>query len=116
MKKNQWSCIVLILIAAMVLNGCHRRSGKPKVLVFTKTAGFHNSSIQAGVEAILKLGKENNFEADTTSDAGWFQEDTLQKYAAVVFLSTTGSLLNNYQQADFERYIQAGGGYVGIHA
>ena len=39
-----------------------------------------------------------------------------KKYAAVIFLNTTGYFLNNYQQADFERYIQAGGGYVGIHA
>ena len=44
------------------------------------------------------------------------QEDTLKKYSAVIFLSTTGDILNHYQEADFERYIQAGGGYVGIHA
>ncbi|MHA4811686.1 ThuA domain-containing protein [Flavitalea flava] len=85
-------------------------------MVFTKTAGYHHSSIAAGVPAIQKLGVENNFDVDTTSDAGWIQEDTLQKYAAVVFLNTTGNLLNNYQEADFERYIQAGGGWVGVHA
>ena len=43
-------------------------------------------------------------------------EDSLKKYSAVIFLHTTGDLLNNVQEADFERYIQAGGGYVGIHA
>ena len=86
------------------------------MLVFTKTAGFHHGSIPAGIAAIQKLGQENGFEVDTTTNAGKFNEDTLQQYAAVIFLNTTGDVLNNYQEADFERYIQAGGGYVGVHA
>lgn len=45
-----------------------------------------------------------------------FNKDSLQKYAAVVFLNTTGDVLDHYQEAAFERYIQAGGGYMGIHA
>ncbi len=89
---------------------------KPKILVFTKTAGFHHASIPLGVDAIIKLGKENNFDVDTTSDAAKFTESNLQKYSTVVFLSTTGPLLTANERNDFERYIQAGGGYVGIHA
>ena len=114
MEKAQRICYfaLILLIAA----SCNKRPGKPKVLVFTKTAGFHHSSIPLGVQAILKLGSENNFDVDTSSDAGQFQEDSLKKYSAVVFLSTTGNLLNQYQRNDFERYIQAGGGYVGVHA
>lgn len=84
--------------------------------MFTKTAGFHHSSIPAGLAAITKLGAANDFEVDSSSDAAIFNEDSLRKYAAVIFLNTTGDLLNNYQEADFERYIQSGGGYVGIHA
>ena len=45
-----------------------------------------------------------------------FTDENLALYDAVVFLSTTGDVLNADQQAAFERYIQAGGGYVGIHA
>ena len=41
---------------------------------------------------------------------------TWRKYKAVILLSTTGDVLNADQQAAFERYIKAGGGYVGIHA
>ena len=40
----------------------------------------------------------------------------LARTAAVIWLSTTMNVLNEVEQADFERYIQAGGGYVGIHA
>ena len=105
-----------MLVMIVALSSCRQRSGKPRVLIFTKTAGFHHSSIPLGVAAITKLGAENNFDTDTTSDASLFTEDSLKKYAAVVFLCTTGDLLNNYQEADFQRYIEAGGGYVGIHA
>ena len=108
--------IAIFALLILTQTACNTRSGKPAILVFTKTAGFHHASIPVGIEAIRKLGAENNFTVDTTSDAGWFREDTLKKYSAIVFLNTTGNLLNNYQEADFERYIQAGGGYVGVHA
>ncbi len=108
--------LLLLLVSTTLLVSCaKKRPGKPLVLVFTKTAGFHHNSIAKGKEAIQKLANKNNFDIDTTSNADWFTEDTLKKYSAVVFLSTTGDLLNNYQEADFERYIQAGGGFVGIH-
>ena len=40
----------------------------------------------------------------------------LEEYDAVVFLSTTGDVLNAEQQAAFEAYIQGGGGFAGIHS
>jgi type 1 glutamine amidotransferase len=98
---------------------CNKRSGNPKILVFSKTAGYHHNSISKGIQAIQKLGTENNFDVDTTTDAALFNEDSLAKYAAIVFLNTTDTtdvLLNHYQEAAFERYIQAGGGFVGVHA
>lgn len=109
---------ILLVLLGTVISGCEKkiRPGNPRVLVFTKTAGFRHASIPAGIKAIQKLGKENGFEVDTTENAAYFTEDTLQKYAAVIFLNTTGDVLNNYQEADFERYIQSGGGFVGIHA
>lgn len=87
-----------------------------RVLVFSKTAGFHHSSIKVGVAAIQKLGSENKFEVDTTIDARQFNTKNLKKYAAVIFLNTTGDVLNDEQQIAFEQYIKAGGGYVGVHA
>ncbi|MRS61873.1 ThuA domain-containing protein [Larkinella terrae] len=87
-----------------------------RLLVFSKTKGFRHASIPVGKLAIMKLGKENGFAVDTTENAGKFTEANLKRYNAVVFLSTTGDVLDDMQQAAFERYIQAGGGYVGIHA
>jgi cytochrome c len=104
------------LLCLVLLVGCGSRGGKPRLLVFSKTAGFRHSSIPNGKEAIMKLGQANGFIVDTSENPDYISEDSLKKYAAVVFLHTTGDMLNNYQEADFERYIQAGGGYMGIHA
>src|SRR3954465_14654601 len=70
----------------------------PTVLVFSKTAGYFHHSIPNGIAAIQKLGKENGFSVDTTRDAGYFTPKTLKKYAAVIFLNTTGNLLDENQQ------------------
>ena len=86
------------------------------MLVFSKTMGFKHSSIPNGIAAIQKLGVENNFEVDTTKNAALFDEEILKEYSAVIFLSTTANVLDHKQEAAFERYIQAGGGYVGVHA
>ncbi|MDQ7904483.1 ThuA domain-containing protein [Phytohabitans sp. ZYX-F-186] len=86
------------------------------ILVFSKTAGFRHDSIPAGIAAIQQLGADNGFTVDATEDAGAFTDANLDRYAAVVWLSTTGDVLDADQQAAFERYIRGGGGYAGIHA
>ncbi|MGC4750222.1 ThuA domain-containing protein [Micromonospora sp. DT201] len=87
-----------------------------KVLVFSKTAGFRHSAIPNGIAAIQQLGSANGFTVTATEDAGQFTTSNLAQYQAVVFMSTTGDVLNASQQTAFESYIAAGGGYVGVHA
>ncbi|GAB2850389.1 hypothetical protein GCM10027074_16380 [Streptomyces deserti] len=87
-----------------------------RVLVFSKTAGFRHDSIPDGVAAVKQLGTTGGFTVDATGDAGAFTPSNLRRYDAVVFLSTTGDVLNTAQQTAFEGYIRRGGGYVGIHA
>ncbi|MBK8291706.1 MAG: ThuA domain-containing protein [Flammeovirgaceae bacterium] len=89
---------------------------KPRVLIFSKTKEYRHESITAGKVALLKMGAEKGFAVDTTESADVFTEENLKKYNAVVFLSTTGDVLNQAQQNEFMRFIQAGGGYLGIHA
>ncbi|MDE3740776.1 ThuA domain-containing protein [Maribacter polysaccharolyticus] len=110
--------LFLMLIGALfTLGSCgSKREGKPRVLVFSKTMGYEHASIAKGAETIRELGRENGFTVDTTKSATFFTDDHLKKYSAVVFLSTTGDILDHYQEAAFERYIQSGGGFVGIHA
>ncbi|MBF8190128.1 ThuA domain-containing protein [Nonomuraea sp. K274] len=86
------------------------------VLVFSKTAGFRHDSIPTGIQAIRDLGAANSFTVTATEDAGVFTTANLAQYESVVFLSTTGDVLNTSQQSAFESYIRGGGGYVGVHA
>jgi len=104
----------IVLVFTMVSGACSAPS--PRVLVFSKTAAFRHASIETGIRAIHELGGDNGFAVEDTEDATVFDEETLRTFDVVVFLSTTGDVLNAVQQADFERFIQAGGGYVGIHA
>jgi len=92
------------------------KSTTPRVLVFSKTAGWNHTSIPNGIAAIQKMGQENSFRVDTTKNSAYFVQDSLKNYQTVIFLSTTQNVLNAQQQVAFERYIQAGGGFVGIHA
>ncbi|MFJ5776407.1 lectin [Streptomyces sp. NPDC093094] len=87
-----------------------------KVLAFSRTAGFRHSSIDDGIAALRDLGTADNFTVDATEDAQAFTTGNLAQYRAVVFLSTTGDVLNAAQQTAMEQYIEGGGGYVGIHA
>jgi type 1 glutamine amidotransferase len=88
-----------------------------RVLVFSKTTGFRHDSIPAGIAAIQKLGQQNNFTVDTTEDDTRFTDANLAQYAAVVFVSTTGDPVGTQAEKDaFQRYVEHGGGFVGIHA
>jgi type 1 glutamine amidotransferase len=86
------------------------------VLVFSKTAGFRHDSIPAGIEAVRRQGATRGFSVDASEDSGVFADDSLGKHKVIVFLSTTGDVLNASQEAAFERFIRRGGGFVGVHS
>lgn len=86
------------------------------VLVMSKTAGFRHASIPAGQAALLEIAREEGLTLTFTEDAGEFTDERLGQYDAVVFLNTTGDMLDPAQQASFERYIAVGHGLLGIHA
>src|SRR5690606_35661184 len=110
------------LVLPLAMSGANADTTPPpedeafSALVFSKTAAFRHGSIPAGIAAIEELGEENNFEVTATEDAGAFTAENLAQYDVVVWLSTTGDVLNASQQTAFEEYIQNGGGYAGIHA
>lgn len=87
-----------------------------RILVFTKTAEFRHDSIPAAIQAVQQLGAQNGFGVDQTEDAGAFTDSNLARYRAVMFLLTTGDVLNDTQQAVFQRFVEGGGGFVGVHS
>lgn len=108
---------ILTLAALSLAAGLAAPAEQFKALLFTKTAGWHHDSINAGVTAIQALGQLHDFEVFWTADANRVMNDReLAQYKVVIFLCTTGDALNDEQQAAFERYIKGGGGFVGIHS
>jgi type 1 glutamine amidotransferase len=116
------------IIGLLIVGACGMSSQTPppggpspvtptfSILVFSKTAAFRHDSIPAGITAMRQQGSTRGFSVEATEDSGAFTDDSLAKYRAVVFLSTTGDVLNAAQQAAFERFIRRGGGFVGIHS
>ncbi|WP_329082608.1 ThuA domain-containing protein [Streptosporangium sp. NBC_01469] len=105
------------MAAATVLVPAAAHAAAPyEVLVFSKTAGFRHDSIPTGIQAIRDLGTANGFTVTATEDANAFNASNLATYEAVVFLSTTGDVLNATQQTAFQNYVNGGGGYLGVHA
>lgn len=109
------TAVLLVSTALLLLQAC-APAAPPRILVFSKTAGYRHASIDAGKRAIIALGEVNGFGVDTTEDVTRFREDSLRNYAAIVFLNTTGNVLDRASEVELQRYIQAGGGFVGVHA
>ncbi|HRE67488.1 MAG TPA: ThuA domain-containing protein [Cyclobacteriaceae bacterium] len=116
MKKRYKILIALVVLLVAAYFWFTRDTREINVLVFSKTASFRHESIGAGKAAIIAMGKEHNFSVDTTENSEVFTEKTLRNYNVIVFLNTTGEVLNDMQQLEMNRWIQAGGGFVGIHA
>jgi PKD repeat protein/glucose/arabinose dehydrogenase/type 1 glutamine amidotransferase len=92
--------------------------GEYEVLVFSRTTGFrHAEAIEAGREAIDGMGATEGFNVTLSEDNGLFTDHSLRQFDVIVFLNTDGEgILNASQRASFERWMQRGGGLVGIHA
>ena len=87
-----------------------------QVLIFSKTQGFRHKSIEKGVQVLTQLLDKVKIKADHSEDATLFTDQGLKKYDAIIFLSTTGDILDSAQEGAFMRYIQSGKGFAGIHA
>ncbi|MDA1027725.1 MAG: ThuA domain-containing protein [Bacteroidetes bacterium] len=107
------SLLAVVIIAAVVYQLV---SKDERVLVFSMTQGYRHDSIEDGKRAIMSLGLEHGFEVDSTENPAIFTDEGLAPYSAVIFLSTTGNVLDDAQQIAFQRFVQGGGGYVGVHA
>ncbi|MFX0555407.1 ThuA domain-containing protein [Maribacter sp. CXY002] len=104
------------LIALIFTLGSCTQNSKTQVLVFSKTDGFRHESITAGQEALTKMAKEKDFDVAFTENAHDFNDKLLKNYHVVIFLNTTGDILEDSEQVSLERFVQAGGGFLGIHS
>lgn len=88
------------------------RTGQQKILVYARPTG----SEMPNLEVLRKVASDVNVAVDTTATPTRFTEESLRQYSAVVFLQVPLEDLDYRQQADFERFVQAGGGFMAIDA
>lgn len=93
-----------------------RTGPRGTVLVFTRTAGWRHDSIPAAVRTLGELAATEGLAMVHSEDPALFDDAGLARFDAVVFANTTGEVLAPEQQAAFERYLRAGGGYMGVHS
>ncbi|KAF8920197.1 trehalose utilization-domain-containing protein [Mucidula mucida] len=97
-------CIPLILVGSAHLS---LAAALAKILVYTKTLQFRHDSIPTAVEAL---------KARSSSINDMFNDETLLAYDAVLFLSTTGDVLDDAGKTAFQKYLNLGGNFIAIHS
>ena len=91
--------------------------GLPSVLVFSKTNSFrHADGIEGGKKALEGIASSNGWQLFATENGAVFNKQDLQRFDTVVFLNATGNMLSAEQELAFQAWLEAGGGWLGIHA
>lgn len=122
------SAIYIMLFFAVSISAClsplpgkyDNRTAKLKgikVLVYTRNGeGYVHTSIPAGVKAFELLSEKNDFSIDISDDSEMFTDNVLRHYHAIIFLNTNNDVFtSDDQRVALMRYVQAGGGLMGIH-
>jgi len=116
------------LLLALLLAGCAATPSpldrspaaslaeRPRIAVYTQTQGWRHDSIPVAVDVVRELAAEAGYDAVHSEDPALFTDATLAGFDAVAFVNTTGPILDPAQRAAFERYVRAGGGFLGVHS
>ncbi|WP_437919603.1 ThuA domain-containing protein [Sphingobacterium sp. LRF_L2] len=106
----------IFALLLVIIGGIPFCQAQKKVLIFSKTTGFRHKSIPKGIQVVSDILRAENIPTVATEDAAYFCTDSLKKFDAIIFLSTTGTILDADQKRAFQQFIQSGHGFVGIHA
>lgn len=87
-----------------------------RALLFTRTNGWHHESINEGVNGIRALAERHFFDVEWHEDPTRINAANLKNFDVIIFLNTTGDILNDEQQKAMEDFIRSGKGFVGIHS
>src|SRR5882672_9690667 len=109
---HKFLCAVLLALSPM---SAWAATVPLKVLIFSKTADYRHTSIPAGISAIEELGALHGWDVDATEDASQFNDNNLKRYDVVVWLNTSGNILDSQQKAAYVRFQESHKGTVAIH-
>ena len=86
-----------------------------RIVLFSRTIGFRHTSIEPAQKALASWLDSASYTLRTTEDAGELIK-RLPESDVVVFLMTTGDVLDAAQQDAIEHFVRDGGGFVGVHS
>ena len=90
--------------------------GDVKVLLFSKTSGFrHEEAIPAAQASLERLAARNGWAVFATENAAVFNDDQLARFDVVFGNNITGDNWTDEQKQAFVRWVEGGGGFVGVH-
>ncbi|CAE6466649.1 unnamed protein product [Rhizoctonia solani] len=87
----------------------------PRILIYTATEGYRHESIETATAALFQLGQKHSIKFDHTEDRTLFNDKSLAKYDALLFLNNNDEVLDEPGKRAFQRYLNKGGNYVGVH-
>lgn len=107
---------VIIRVLALVLALAQPAAFGTSLLVFSKTSGFRHVSIPDGIEMLTEMAAAEGWSAEFTEDSAAFSAGSFARFDVVVFLNTTGDVLDDGQMASLRAHLASGKGFVGIHS
>jgi len=124
---NKLAGIILFVALLMACSSAKQTAGnnggktdwkKIHVLVYTKNGkGYVHENIAPAVASIKQLGIQQGFSVEVSDNPADFNDDNLKKYNALIFNNTNNGVFDtDEQKVALMRYIQAGGGFVGLHS
>lgn len=110
--------IFLLSFLCIQLSFAQKTRPEKRVLIFSKNASwaYRHASIEFGDQKVKEYCVKRGIQADISEDATLFNDESLKKYSALVFLSANQDIFDADQEAALQRYMRAGGGFVGIHS
>ena len=115
---NHSKLLFLLLISSLNVSAQSFNWKKVSVLVYTKNGkGYVHDNIPSAVAAVQRMGKQEGFRVDTSGNPAVMTEENLKQYSLLLFPSTNNDVFDtDAQRLAFRRYIEAGGGFVGVHS
>jgi uncharacterized protein len=113
---KQLKSMISMLLAIFLVSNVASAQKQFKALLINTTRGWMHTSGHTGVTSLQALADRNNFELVIQESPTFITDKNLEQFQVVIFLNTTGDIFDSASQKAFERYIQSGKGYVGIHS
>lgn len=89
---------------------------KVRVLLFEKMTGFRDTpSVEAANAMFRTMAERNGWALAVTDKGGAMHPSVLKQFDAVIWNNVSGDVLTLTQRKAFQKYVENGGGFVGVH-